>query len=111
NFTRYFMGTRPTITKDFTVDDAVMKQFLGFLDQQHIKYTPELISANLDWIKDHIKREAFTYALGIPAGYKVAVDDDAQVEKAEELIPQAKALYDNAKKIVAERQAAERYQP
>ncbi|HEV2224764.1 MAG TPA: S41 family peptidase [Candidatus Acidoferrales bacterium] len=107
DFTRYFMGTHPAITKDFTVDDAVMKEFLGFLDKQHIKYTPELISANLDWIKDHIKREAFTYALGIPAGYKVAVDDDAQVLKAEELIPQAKALYDNAKKIVAERQAAE----
>jgi carboxyl-terminal processing protease len=110
DFTRYFMGTHPTVTKDFTVDDAVMKEFLGFLDQQHIKYTPELISANLDWIKNHIKREAFTYALGIPAGYKVAVDDDAQVLKAEELIPQAKALYDNAKKIVAERQAAEEQQ-
>jgi hypothetical protein len=38
------------------------------------------------------------------------VDDDAQVLKAEELIPQAKALYDNAKKIVAERQAAEEQQ-
>ncbi|MGH7002127.1 MAG: S41 family peptidase [Stellaceae bacterium] len=107
DFTRHFMGTRPTITKDFTVDDAVMKEFLGFLDQQHIRYTPELISANSDWIKSHIKREAFTYALGIPAGYKVAVDNDEQVQKAEELIPQAKALYDNAKKIVAERQAAE----
>jgi len=104
------MGTHPTVTKDFTVDGAVMKEFLGFLDQQHIKYTPELISANLDWIKNHIKREAFTYALGIPAGYKVAVDNDAQVLKAEDLIPQAKALYDNAKKIVAERQAAEEQQ-
>ncbi|MHB8540706.1 MAG: S41 family peptidase [Candidatus Acidiferrales bacterium] len=107
DFTRYYMGTRPTITKDFTVDDAVMKQFLGFLDKEHIRYTQDQINTNSDWIKDHIKREVFTYALGIPAGYKVAVDTDAQVEKAEELIPQAKALYQNAMKIVAERQAAE----
>ncbi len=107
DFTRYYMGTRPTITKDFKVDDAVMKQFLAFLDKEHIRYTHDQIAANSDWIKDHIKREVFTYALGLPAGYKVAVDTDPQVQKAETLIPQAKALYQNAMKIVAERQAAE----
>jgi carboxyl-terminal processing protease len=107
DFTRYFMGTHPTITKDFTADDAVMKQFLAFLDRDNIKYTPEEIRDNTDWIKLHIEREALTYALGMPAGYKVETDNDPQVIKAEELIPQARALYDNAKKVVAERQAAE----
>lgn len=107
DFTRYFMGTHPTITKDFTVDDAVMSQFLAFLGRDDIKYTPEEIRDNSDWIKLHIQREALTYALGLPAGYKVSTDNDPQVIKAEELIPQARALYDNAKKIVAERQAAE----
>jgi carboxyl-terminal processing protease len=107
DFTRYFMGTHPTITKDFTADDAVMKEFLGFLDRDNIKYTPDEIRDNTDWIKLHIEREALTYALGMPAGYKIDTDNDPQVVKAEELIPQARALYDNAKKIVAERQAAE----
>lgn len=107
DFTRYFMGTHPTITKDFTVSDTVMSQFLAFLGRDDIKYTQQEINENSDWIKEHIQREALTYALGLPAGYKVSVDDDPQVIKAEELIPQARALYDNAKKIVAERQAAE----
>jgi carboxyl-terminal processing protease len=107
DFTRYFMGTHPTISKDFTVDDAVMQQFLSFLGRDDIKYTPQEITDNSDWIKEHIQREALTYALGLPAGYKVSVEDDPQVLKAEELIPQARALYDNAKKVVAERQAAE----
>lgn len=107
DFTRYFMGTHPKVTEDFTVDDAVMQQFLAFLGHDDIKYTPDEIRDNSDWIKEHIQREAFTYALGLPAGYKVAVDSDTQVIKAEDLIPQARALYDNAKKIVAERQAAE----
>jgi carboxyl-terminal processing protease len=107
DFTRYFMGTRPTITKDFTVDDAVMKQFFTYLDKQHISYTPDEVKANDDWIRVHIQREVFTYALGLPAGFKISVDNDPQIEKAIELIPQAKALYQNAKKIVAERQASE----
>jgi carboxyl-terminal processing protease len=106
-FTRYFMGKRPAVTKDFTVDDAVMKQFLAYLDQEHIHYTPGDIQDNLDWLKDQIKREAFTSALGVDAGYRVSAEDDPQIAKAIDLIPQAKALYQNAKKIVAERIAAQ----
>ena len=108
DFTRYFMGTHPTITRDFTVDDAVWQQFMRFLGRDDIKYSADEIRENQDWIKEHIKREIFTYNFGLPAGYKVSVDHDEQVQKAAELIPQAKALYENAKKIVAERQAAER---
>ena len=40
NFTRYFMGTHPTITKDFTVDDAVMSQFLAFLGRDGYQVHP-----------------------------------------------------------------------
>ncbi len=107
DFTRYFMGTHPTVTKDFAVSDAVMSQFLGFLDREGIKYTQQEISKNSDWIKEHIQREALTYALGLPAGLTVSIDNDPQVQKAEDLIPQARALYANARKVVAERRAAE----
>lgn len=107
DFTRYYMGTHPTVTRDFTVDDAVWQQFISFLGRDYIKYSADEMRANEDWIKEHIKREFFTYNFGLPAGYKVSVDHDPQVEKAAELIPQAKALYENAKKIVAEREAAE----
>ncbi len=107
DFTRYFMGTHPTVTKDFTVSDAVMSKFLGFLDREGIKYTQQEISKDSDWIKEHIQREALTYALGLPAGLAVSIDNDPQVQKAEDLIPQARALYANARKVVAERRAAE----
>ncbi|HEV2299497.1 MAG TPA: S41 family peptidase [Candidatus Acidoferrales bacterium] len=106
-FTRYFMGKRPTITKDFDVDDAVLKQFYAFLDQEKIHYTPEEISKNLDWLKGQIKREVFTSAFNVDAGARISVENDAQVSKAVELLPQAKALYVDAKKIVAERMAAQ----
>lgn len=107
DFTPYLMSKHPAITKDFTADDAVMKQFYAFLDQKKIHYTPEEINKNLDWIKDHIEREVFTYSFGIDSGARLDAEADPVVQKAVELLPQAKALYLDAKKIVAERMSTQ----
>jgi hypothetical protein len=58
-----------------------------------------------------IKREVFTSAFGLNEGFKIALQDDPQLEKAVELIPQSRALYQNARKIVAERQAGQTSHP
>jgi carboxyl-terminal processing protease len=105
DFTRYFLGSRPEISKDFTVDDSVLNQFRKYLDQQHIRFTEPDIQDNLAWLKWKIKREVFTSVFGLNEGYKVELQSDPQLQKAVELIPQAKALYQNARKIVAERNA------
>ncbi len=43
---------------------------------------------------------------GLNEGYKVELQDDPQLDKAVDSIPQAKALYANARKIVAEKEAS-----
>ncbi len=111
DFTRFYLGEKPDITKDFVVDDAVIAQFRKYLDQQNIKYTDPDIQANLTWLKWQIKREVFTTFFGLNDGYKVELQDDPQLEKAIELIPQARALYQNARKIVAEREAGQTSRP
>ena len=42
-------------------------------------------------------------AFGMQEGFKVLLEADPQVQKAEEAIPQARALYQNVRKIVAQR--------
>ena len=103
DFTTYFLGTKPNVTKSFTVDDNVMKMFREFLDSKNIKYTEQDIADNSDWIKLHIKREVFTALFGQQEGYRVEMEADPEIAKAAEQIPQARALYDNARRIVAER--------
>ena len=93
------------VTKEFTPDDSVIAQLRKFLDQEHVKYTDQELQANDSWLKWEIKREAFTTLFGLNEGYKVALENDAQLDKGIEMIPQAKALYANARKIVAQRQA------
>ena len=111
DFTRFYLGEKPDITKDFVVNDAVLAQFRKYLDQQKIKYSDADIQANINWLKWQIKREVFTAYFGLNDGYKVELQDDVQLEKAIELIPQAKALYQNARKILAERLAGQTSQP
>jgi len=105
DFVRFYLGQRPQITKEFVTDDAVIDQLKKFLSKQHIDFTEQQIQDNLPWLKWEIKREVFTTVYGLNDGYKVALDNDPQLEKAVQSLPQAKALYANARKIVAEREA------
>jgi carboxyl-terminal processing protease len=111
DFTRFYLSAKPEITKEFVVNDEVVNEFRKYLDRQHIKYTEPQIQENLTRLKLQIKREVFTSAFGLNEGFKVALQDDPQLEKAIELIPQSRALYQNARKIVAERQAGQSSHP
>ena len=111
NFTTYFLGTKPQITKDFEVSDAVVATFRGFLDKQKIHYTDADIAANVDWVKQEIKKEVFISVFGLPSGDEVALESDPQVLKAIETLPQARALYENARRVLAQRTGAPVAQP
>jgi hypothetical protein len=75
------------------------------LDREKVKYTDADIAQNLPWIKREIKKEAFISVFGLTEGYKVDLEDDAQLQKAVESLPQARALYENARKVIAQRSA------
>jgi carboxyl-terminal processing protease len=104
DFARFYLGTRPSITKEFSPDDSVIAQLRKFLDQQHVKYSDQDLQSNDTWLRWEIKREVFTTIFGLNEGYKVALENDAQLNKGVEMIPQAKALYANVRKVVAQRQ-------
>ena len=104
DFARFYLGTRPNITKEFSPDDSVIAQLRAFLDKQHIKYSDQDLKANDTWLKWEVKREVFTTIFGLNEGYKVALQNDAQLDKGIEMIPQAKALYANVRRVVAQRQ-------
>ena len=108
DFVRFYLGQRPTVTKDFVTDDTVIVQLKKYLAQEHIDVSDQQIQDNLSWLKWETKREVFTTVFGLNEGYKVALESDPQLEKAIASLPQARALYANARKIVAERQTAAR---
>src|ERR1700738_2659715 len=102
-FTTYFLGTKPEITKDFEPDENTMKAFFVYLNKEKVKYTDQDIAQNLSWIKREIRKEAFISIFGLTEGYKSDLEDDAQLQKAVDSLPQARTLYENARKIIAQR--------
>ena len=110
-FTRFYMGNKPTVTKDFAVDDNVMKSFRDFLSKHNVRYTEPDMADNLDWVKRKIRQEVLVSNFGMQEGFKVQLEADPQVQKAVEAVPQARALYQNVRKIVAQRTGGNLDQP
>src|SRR5213082_2096862 len=99
---RYIVNHRPD-PKKFEVDDAVMQDFRKFLDEEKVPYTEADLLQNADFIRSSIKSEIFVDAFGQEEGLKVRAETDPEVIKGLELLPQAKALAENARRVVAER--------
>lgn len=110
-FTRRYLGARPAITKDFAVDDTVIAAFRKFLGAQNVRYTEPQFAENLDWVKRKIKQEVFLSTFGLQEGFKVQLEADPQLLAAIDAVPQARALYANARKIMAERSSSPTYRP
>jgi carboxyl-terminal processing protease len=102
NYAKHYMVNHHP-TKSFEVDDATMQDFRKFLDLEKIPFTEAELLQNNDWVRASIKSEIFVNAFGQEEGLKVKAEADPEVLKALDLLPQAKALAENAKKVVAQR--------
>ncbi len=105
NFAKHYVINHK-VNKDFEVDEAVMQEFRKFLDEQKITFTEADLAQNGDWIRTNIKAELFINEFGQQEGMRVHAEQDPEVQKALELLPQAKQLADNARKVIAQRNNA-----
>jgi carboxyl-terminal processing protease len=103
-FALHYLANQPVVTKDFEVNEALLKDFRDFLTAQNVHYTPEEFAGNLDWVKRKIKQEVFLSTFGEQESLKVELQADPQVLASIDAVPQARALYQNARKIMAQRQ-------
>ncbi|PYT31409.1 MAG: S41 family peptidase [Acidobacteria bacterium] len=106
NFTKHYFGNREAkLPKGWVPDEAIQTQFHDFLMEQGFKFTEAEFAQDHEWVKQSLQREMYMTAFSIDESRRVAVESDPMVEKAVEAMPKAKALLDNARKIVAQRMA------
>jgi carboxyl-terminal processing protease len=105
NFAKHYVINHK-VDKNFEVDDAVMQEFRKFLDEQKVTFTEADLAQNNDWIRSNIKAELFINEYGQQEGMRVHAEQDPEVQKALDLLPQAKQLADNAKKVIAQHNSA-----
>ncbi len=105
NFAKHYLIGRD-IQKTFEVNDQVMQDFRGFLTEQKIPWSEADLAGVNDWVRASIKSELFIDAFGQIEGLKVRAEADPQVQKALDLLPKAKELADNARRVIADRSSA-----
>jgi carboxyl-terminal processing protease len=105
NFAKHYVINH-NVGKQFQVDDAVMQEFRKYLDDQKITFTEAELVENNDWIRGNVKAELFINEFGQQEGMRVHAESDPEVQKALDLLPQAKQLADNAKHVIAQRNNA-----
>jgi hypothetical protein len=79
----------------------VLDELRSFLVNDKVEYEETDFSANIDFIKRQLRYE---YVLGHTSqeeAQKVFMEGDVQVNKALEVLPQARALFQNAKKVAS----------
>jgi len=106
NFAKHYLGNRH-VDKNFEITDAVMQDFRKFLDSQKIPFTEADLTEGLDFIKSSIKTDIFISEFGQEEGLRVRAESDPQVIAALNQLSKAKELAENAKKILAQRDAAQ----
>jgi carboxyl-terminal processing protease len=102
NFAKHYIVAHH-ITKSFQVDDAVMQEFRKSLDADKVPYTEADLLQNDEWVRSNLKSEIFVDAFGQEEGLKVKAETDPEVLKGLDLLPQARALAENARKVIAQR--------
>jgi carboxyl-terminal processing protease len=106
NFTKHYFGNREAkLPKGWVPDEIILTEFHDFLLEQGFKFTEAEFTLNHEWIKQALQREMYITAFSIDESRRVAVETDPMIEKAVDAMPKAKALLENARRIVAQRMA------
>jgi carboxyl-terminal processing protease len=106
NFTKHYFGSREAkLPKGWVPDEKVLTEFHDYLLEQNFKFTEAQFTQDHAWIKQYLQREMYITAFNIDESRRIAIETDPMVEKAIDAMPKAKALLDNARKVVAQRMA------
>ena len=105
NFARHYLNGRH-VDRNFEVSDAVLSDFRKFLDAEKVPYTEADLAEGQEWIKANIKVELFISEFGQEEGLRARAEADPQILAALNLLPKAKELAENAKKVLAQRAGA-----
>jgi carboxyl-terminal processing protease len=104
NFVSHYLGTHDSkLPQGWEPDTAIVEDFHQYLLDQKIPFTEAEFAQHHDWIKQELRREMYQSAFGIEDARRLTIETDPEVAKAVDAMPQASALLERAKRIIAER--------
>jgi carboxyl-terminal processing protease len=100
-FIRGYNVSHADSEKTFEVNQSVLTEFRHFLSSKEIAYQETEFMENLESIKHYIKYEYFLSHFTQEDAQKVLLEGDLQIARALEVLPEARALFQSARKAMA----------
>jgi len=103
SFADEFFKTNPSISESFQVSTAMVEDFKKELRRRQIPFTDKDVQDNMDFIKMRMRHEIFYKRLGNAEAQKVLDSGDVQLQKAIEMLPEAKKVMEPVKRQSVQR--------
>jgi carboxyl-terminal processing protease len=105
---RFFGARRDTrLPEGWQPDAKVLADFKNFARQQKTEFTDAEFDHDRDWIAQQLRTEMYVTAFGVDESRKVAIEQDPEIQQATGTLPEASALLERAKKVLADRRAVQ----
>ena len=91
-------------TGEFIVTDQVMKAYREFMDDfisknQDFGLTMASVDENMEWSRNRIREEALVAAYGMDTQKRMMAEQDVQLQRAIQEIPQSAQLAERARRL------------
>ncbi|MFY9726420.1 MAG: S41 family peptidase [Bryobacteraceae bacterium] len=101
----YFNGAKPTLPAGWQVDEDTLNRFKTFLKTQQIPFADAEFEANKDWLREQLRWELYFRAFDQNTADRARWEDDPEVKRAVESMPQAQSLMQQVERVLAQRGA------
>jgi len=106
NFTTRYFGPRDAkLPRSWQPDQAFENDFHRFLVDTNVNFTEAEFAENQAWVRTQLRLAVHAYAFSVEDANRIAIETDPEVARAVDSLPKAKALLENAKKLLAQRSA------
>ena len=108
DFSNHYFSTNSTkLPAGWVPDEGILDQFHDYLMKQGVKFSEADWTRDHDWVRKQLRKQMYVTAFSFEDSEKVAVEQDPEVAKAIEVLPQASDLLARSK-LKFEKQRASR---
>jgi carboxyl-terminal processing protease len=101
DFVRTYNQSHPGSSHSFEVSEAVLSEFRNYLKINQLDFTHSEWRENLPFFREQIRYEYLLAWFGLEEAQKVVLEKDTAISKALDSLPQAKALFESSRPILA----------
>ncbi|MCF7859143.1 MAG: S41 family peptidase [Candidatus Cloacimonetes bacterium] len=100
----YMIKNEDKVELGFQVDDKIFNDFMQFAQEDSVEWTDTQLDSTMSWIKNNLTSNIINKKFGDEEGYKVAIQDDQQLQEAVAIFDKCPTL-DDMFSYAAEQQA------